>query len=542
MTHYLLAAEANRIQDFIFRSAHLREVLGGSQLLKDFCDTAAPALLDEVMRVASSPPERAGELIVNDGGSFTANFVDEDIARRFSQALPDLYNRITGGTLTVAPLVPWSGKEEEFWAANKASRGLLNLAKRAGGPPVAGEHLPYVAFCASCGVALADAYASLSGQEAERGNYVCATCRKKAEVNVTLRDDFRKGLGPERYFEIPREAERTALWDSRGYVAYIIADGNSMGATFGQCRTRAALKTLSSGLTEAVMHSLGVPAQGLIARADEYQKNIADVPTLPLIVGGDDVFVRVPAPYALDFALRFCQQYDERVGALVREIDLAARATVSVAVVICKAKYPHYLAHGYGEKLLKEAKNLSKQWARLGHAHSCVNFGIFLGSRLAEEEHDSRPAEFQSSLKPYWIGPSDPDIGVSLDQLIAARYALRSLPRGRLAQLEALFAPDELPQQDRQEATARWQAQFERLLARVESRSKEQHNALGGALATLGGDWPYPWRKVTRPITRPGHDGGAFHAHGLPDLLDAWDYALDMGKQRADYLREEERS
>lgn len=537
MTHYLLAAEANKIQDFVFRSAHLREVLGGSQLLKDFCDTAAPALLDEVTRAASSPPEKAGELIVNDGGSFTADFVDEDVARRFSQALPDLYNRITGGTLTVAPLVPWSGNEEEFWKANKTSRVLLNLAKRAGGSPVAGEHLPYAAFCASCGVALADTYASLPGQEARRGNYVCPTCREKAEVDVTLRAEFRKGLGPDRYFEIPREAERTAIWDSRGYVAYIVADGNSMGANFGQCRTRADLKTLSDGLTEAVMQSLGMPAQGLIARADEYQKNITDVPTLPLIVGGDDIFVRLPAPYALDFALRFCQQYEARVGALVRRVNPAAHATVGVAVVICKAKYPHYLAHRYGETLLGEAKQLSKQWARLGHAHSCVNFGIFLGSRLAEGDFGAAKPEYQSSAKPYWIGASDPDMGLCLDQLIAARYALRSLPRGRLAQLEALFAAENLPQGATPEATAHWQTQLERLLGRVKSRSEKQHAALESVVAELGGDWFYPWRKVTRP----SRGGGAFRAHGLPDLLEAWDYALDMSKQRTAYLQEEER-
>lgn len=537
MTHYLLAAEANKIQDFIFRSAHLREVLGGSQLLKDFCETAAPALLGEVTRAAGKPSGEAGEFIVNDGGSFTVDFVDKDVAERFSRALPDLYNRITGGTLTVAPLVLWSGEEADFASANQDSRGRLNLAKRAGGPPVAGEHLPYAAYCASCGMALADAYVKSPDQEAERGNYMCPTCRKKAEVDVTLRDEFCKGLGPDRYFEVPREAERTAVWDSRGYVAYIIADGNGMGATFRLCRTQAALKALSAGLTEAVMQSLGVPAQGLIARADEYQKYVTDVPTLPLIVGGDDVFVRIPAPYALDFALRFCQQYEDRVGALVRKVDPDAQATVGVAVVICKAKYPHYLAHRYGESLLKEAKQLSKQWARQGHVHSCVNFGIFLGSRLAEQEHGAKNLEFQPSLKPYWISSSNPDMGLSLDQLIAARSVLRSLPRGRLAQLEELFAADKVPQSSTPEATARWQAQLERLLGRVASRSAEQHTALKGALTALGGDWLYPWRKVTRP----GRGGGAFYAHGLPDLLDTWDYALDMSNQRADYLREEER-
>jgi hypothetical protein len=41
---YLIAAEADRIQDLIFRSSRLREVVGGSQLLSRFCQDM-PALL-----------------------------------------------------------------------------------------------------------------------------------------------------------------------------------------------------------------------------------------------------------------------------------------------------------------------------------------------------------------------------------------------------------------------------------------------------------------------------------------------------------------
>ena len=41
---YLLAAEADKIQDLLFRSARLREVAGGSQLLTRFCDETPSAL------------------------------------------------------------------------------------------------------------------------------------------------------------------------------------------------------------------------------------------------------------------------------------------------------------------------------------------------------------------------------------------------------------------------------------------------------------------------------------------------------------------
>jgi len=36
MTRYLVAADADQIQNFLFRSSHLREVIGGSMLLTHF--------------------------------------------------------------------------------------------------------------------------------------------------------------------------------------------------------------------------------------------------------------------------------------------------------------------------------------------------------------------------------------------------------------------------------------------------------------------------------------------------------------------------
>lgn len=45
MTGYLLAAEADKIQDFVFRASHLREVSGASALLDRFCEQAPQALL-----------------------------------------------------------------------------------------------------------------------------------------------------------------------------------------------------------------------------------------------------------------------------------------------------------------------------------------------------------------------------------------------------------------------------------------------------------------------------------------------------------------
>ena len=51
------------------------------------------------------------------------------------------------------------------------------------------------------------------------------------------------------------------------------------------------------------------------------------VPVLPLILGGDDLFALIPAPYALDFARRFCLAYEEQLKKLV---DRGAISTLNL--------------------------------------------------------------------------------------------------------------------------------------------------------------------------------------------------------------------
>ena len=62
-TRYLLAAEADKIQDFIFRASHLREVVGGSQLLTRFCGEVPERLLS---RYGNDAKEN---VVINSGGS-----------------------------------------------------------------------------------------------------------------------------------------------------------------------------------------------------------------------------------------------------------------------------------------------------------------------------------------------------------------------------------------------------------------------------------------------------------------------------------------
>jgi len=250
-------AEANKIQDLVFRSAYLRQVVGASGLLKRFCEEGVAALQ------GAMPAGRRCETVVNDGGSFSLLFDDRDEATRFRRALAQLYVEATGSTITVAQPQEMRDKDA-FPQANEAARRALQQAKAAGRGPAATAQGPHVAVCSSCGVGLASKHDRLYKGDPQPA-HLCASCRDKANERNSKGLDFLRGfrdavvgVGERRFDEPGQEEEGAAAWDPRGYVAYLVADANGTGRLFGLCKTAEQLRGLSQGFTQLVTKSARV--------------------------------------------------------------------------------------------------------------------------------------------------------------------------------------------------------------------------------------------------------------------------------------------
>jgi|LGOV01.1.fsa_nt_gb hypothetical protein len=537
MTEHLLAAEADKIQDLIFRSSRLREVVGGSQLLSRFCQEVPAKIL---------PP--GARILVNEGGSFRVIFSDKDKAIVFGEELAEIYRRTTGSTLTVAAPVERDGDPK---VASDRARNAILKAKQGQTGFIATSHWPYVAFCASCGVGLSVEYRVPPGKT--RGQFLCRDCLTKQRerkrpcgkdpwngkdpgeflssfFDAVVGNTWRKYRWPGKGIQNDQDADPAtdvARFDSRGYVAYIIADGNNMGQIFDQCNDKQVVD-LSKNLRPVLYASLAQPANDLVARAKD-DKQDSFIPVLPLIAGGDDLFILLPAPWALDFARCFAVAYEKKMKEVVNDIANVDPPSIAVAVVICKAKYPYYLAHQHGEQFLKQAKQISKQRAicekekSAGTAfpHSIVSFGVIRGNRLAETE-PSGP--YRPTLLPFWVADSLPGWGICLQHLIEQRFALRDLPGKRLAQLRACF--DELTNIQRLEECNAWSRRLGHIQRRI-ALNEDHEKALDRALKVLECEELYTVRRTT--------DRNAWKGHALPDLLNAWDFAFCLKRSRTEY-------
>lgn len=562
----LLAAEADHIQNFLFRSARLREIVGGSQLLARFCREVPKSLgvTDE-------------QIITSDGGSFYIKFDDEDAARAFGAELAEVHYRATGSTVSVATPVPYD--EQNYGAASKQAARALSQAKQSLGGPVATAHFPHVALCASCGIGLAERH-----QERFPGdvspNYLCCSCRRKAEERWQGKEERQRGEkdpagdflqefysvlrpqewdendwaqydwpgrhGPTRYRATASAA--VARSDPRDYVAYIVADGNGMGEIFGECKKEAFVKGLSQELTPVLRESLAAPIRDLMKRWKQEDSNKERmIPVLPLIMGGDDLFALVPARWALDIARRFCRTFQRRINEKVLTLTRqygetpVSPITMTATIVVCKQSYPYYLAHEVGEERLKAAKQVVKALVQQeGRYLSAVDFEFIVSSQLPRPGREKEPKR-RATLRPYWVTPEEetagppPEWGLKIEDLLRWRLDLGQLPSRQLSRLRELYDPIEIPQPGDSRESA-WESRREDLLTRA-CRDYEGQEDLPvvQAVKTLVGQGLADWSL----IQRTDDEKDEWQGHPLPDLLRVWDFARKLDKSDVAYERGE---
>jgi len=543
---YLFAAEADRIQDWLFRASRLREVVGGSQLLSKFCKKIKKEL-QQKWKLTDD------QILVCDGGAFRLCFHDEVACRDFGRALSDEYFVETGGTLSVADEFPVfdPNNSASFTTANAVAHTALRRAKARGIPTIASAHLPLIGVCASCGSGLAWIFAGLPDVPREVKNYLCRECEQKANrqnrrgflkqfetiISGLENDETRKTL------QCTLKPEVIGRLDQRGYVAYLKADGNAFGELFQRCENPAVLKELSAELTNILWQSLAEPGRLMLETLENAARKKTrnakptgdSIPLLPLIVAGDECFFLLPAPWSLDFASRFCLAFEERMATLVEKLNLVRageKATLSAAIVICKATYPHKLAHRRAERLIALAKQHSRQSDAMT---SLICFEVVQGSSMV---NDGAVGEngYRCSMQPYGASDDSKSETLSLDRLTKARDDLRRLPKTPLQKMRALF--DEPPASPA-DVDDWWSPKLRRVLDRVgrleadapadqngltEHESKGHRQRLQDALSALSLDGTKEggyWGRAKR-------DNFSTYLQGFPDLIGAWRYACPI--------------
>ncbi len=506
----LLSAEADHIQDLLFRSTRLREVAGGSWALERFWEDAADLLA--AARSPASEESSAARVLVTAGGAFRVVFTGTDARMRAEELrrdLQDLFALQFGGRISVA-LAPADGDGEgegmsEPELVEAADLEMLR-AKAEGDAPTAAAHLPYVQPCGSCGQAPTAVRVRIDDTP-DGWEELCEFCQhqrsRRDDIDAPFLKCYRDAVdgldGPARarastLAGLPQKSEDVGAYDGgRRRVAYLLADGNGFGRLLspergnGVGRLREAVRGGERGRPERARRA----AAGLAGRLAE--GTFKQVPLLPLITGGDDVFALLPAPWAFWTAREFATAFVESVARAAGEG--APPVSVSCVLVFCKDTFPYRIAHRMGEEALRDVKRV----ARLHPGVSLIR-GIELRDTAAGGTGLPAHAWGTFALDP------DARFPASVQRLIEARRDLQDLKGKRRHQVEALYAG--------YRAGAEWEGQRKWLTDRA-----RDEGALQAVLDRLDAEGDAP------------PDGGP--RTPTVDLLHLWDYLQEPSTPEA---------
>jgi CRISPR-associated protein Cmr2 len=421
----ILSADADRVQEYVFESARLPEIRGASMLLQNLNEEVA-TLVEQAVDPACVIYAGGGSLlaIVPDDADLLAK-----LKRRIESVYPErtgvatttciTYSTTVGelrsgyGTVMLERINELRGVYPSDWSrvaasyqvygqdgrppgeilkeAFEAQRGFGQMVKLAGvmlrrrkeDRPVAPfcEALPHVQRCRSCGIRPAHRIARYFGEVWP----LCESCDSKLVGWRDLRsewteryEEWLRGDGQELaggYYvagypgalDRPQDVDEIgqACRARQGYVGFVYADGDRVGALLDACRSPAQYKATSDALHDvtkrAVFRALAELTCSTQVKRVEYDRN--GDPVLPpvekiihpfeiITIGGDDVLLIVPADVALPLAVCICEFFGREIAS---QLPFKKTATMSAGVVIADAHNPVRVMRDVAKQLLEQS-------------------------------------------------------------------------------------------------------------------------------------------------------------------------------------------
>lgn len=359
---YLYGAAVQGIQQFIFQTNELKDIVGASELVESICTKEFEKLLKDV-----GVKDRVTPLI-NAAGNIKCEFENRDDCEKFVRVFPKLVVEAAPGITVSQAVVTYEDGSYE----NAVHRLEESLRKQRNKP------------MQSTTIGLMGIHRSrttgLPAVKCEKGEYfdeATLAKRKAAQIIQLCRTAFDDETL--RYKDVTIDPEDMTY--KNDWVAVIHADGNGLGQVVQNVgNDRNDFREFSQNLDKATKQA-AVEAYNDVRRVWEKQK----IPIRPIVLGGDDFTVICRADIALEYATAFIRHFEkqteEKVGKILKkhnvftEGDKTDCLTACAGIAYVKSSYPFYYAYELAESLCAEAKKDAKKDLKSGElAPSCLMF------------------------------------------------------------------------------------------------------------------------------------------------------------------------
>lgn len=338
MTTFVTVA-AVRIQSWLVRTPELKLLRGASAALAaQTSENAVTSVLQEwgwtgEVEVERSAGEIDGVVVVRVAAPRTPNEVASRLQHHLSTVLP--------------------GLDWEAWCTNADSYVAAYGRYLAGDPAVTRSQrlaplleATLASTCQGCRAETAPEYSL--GRD-------CAT---RSSASAVAQPGI-PGRPPRTFDELAvldglADAERAiGRRTSRNHLATVVADGNRIGHLFDAIRVKG-----DDALNERAVAGLAAATRNALTTTySRLQPKPTIQPVIEHYVGGDDVFVSVPARLAWKFVTLLAEQFEREIQeSLVRSAGIEDVPTLGIGLVFADAAHPIADSHALASAAMKRAK------------------------------------------------------------------------------------------------------------------------------------------------------------------------------------------
>lgn len=361
MGRYLYGASIQGIQNYIFQTSELKDIIGASELVNEICH--------KFKTMYGKDSKHKGKMIVHAAGNIKCIFDDEDACRDAVRNFSRFAMEMAPG-ITISQAVVKIKDDSEY--AKKAEELEQRLhAQR--NHPVKSLTTGLMAIERSCKTGLPATTIKYAQDKKEKDEYLDeGIVAKRNEKGCDL---YRKLTG-EDIKPGNRTYDTKDLTDRNDWIAVIHADGNGLGEIVAELSgDYQRFKDFSDNLNEATIAAARAAYAATKEKEEDEKANGTweKMPIRPIVIGGDDLTVICRGDLAVKFVEEYLEAFERETQALT-----AQKLTACAGIAFIKSSYPFYHGYNLAEALCGEAKKDAKsdkvKEANGNQAPSCLMF------------------------------------------------------------------------------------------------------------------------------------------------------------------------